>query len=419
MAAANVVSTLDGLFKRIYADAVINLIPDNVPLYNMVPFEEGEKLGDSFRQPVIVKQEQGYTYGGSAGNAFNLNASIAGQVADANIKGYESVLRTQISYGVASRSASSEAAFERGTKLIVANMLRSFAKRLEISLMHGQKEIGLVNAATTASNDLVISDASWAPGIWNAVEGATVEIFSANLGTDRTGGARTINAVNMETQTVTVSGGALTLTAGDRVEFGGAYDFSGTAWNEMRGLVSIMKAFTDGSTDLFGINPASYNVWRSTTYDVGAADLSFQKLQIGIGQAAGRGLDEDVVCMVSMRTWAKLLSDQAALRHYDSSYSTATAENGSEVIRFYGQTGKVEIMPSAFCKQGEALVFPKAQLMRIGSTDVTFKLPGADNDRFFRELVDQAGFEIRAYSDQALFCPKPNSLLILTNIVNS
>lgn len=360
-----------------------------------------------------------YTYGGSAGNAFTLVAANAGQVADANIKGYESVLRSQISYGVASRSAASEAAFERGTKLVVANMLRSFAKRLEISLMHGQKEIGLVNADTVATTTLVISDASWAPGIWNASESATVEIFSANLGTDRTAGARSILSVDMETKTVVVSGGALTLTAGDRVLFAGSYDFSGTVWNEMRGLSSIMLAYADGSTDLFGINPASYNVWRSTVYNAGGSDLSFQKIQQAIGQAAGRGLDEGVTCMVSMKTWAKLLSDQAALRVYDQSYTKAVAENGAEVIKFYGQTGIVEVMPSAFCKEGQALIFPKEQLMRIGSTDVTFKLAGAENDRFFRELVDNAGFELRAYSDQALFSAAPNKLLYISGIVNS
>jgi hypothetical protein len=43
------VSQLDGLFKRVYADKVHNLVPDNVMLYNMVDFEVAKKLGDSFR----------------------------------------------------------------------------------------------------------------------------------------------------------------------------------------------------------------------------------------------------------------------------------------------------------------------------------------------------------------------------------
>jgi len=54
MATENIVSSLDGLFKRIYADKVINLIPDNVKLLSMVSFQKASKLGDSFRQPVKI-----------------------------------------------------------------------------------------------------------------------------------------------------------------------------------------------------------------------------------------------------------------------------------------------------------------------------------------------------------------------------
>lgn len=417
MATENTVSTLNGLFKRVYADKLINLVPENTKLYNMVPFEQSEKLGDSYRQPVVVQQEQGFTYGGSGGSAFTLKEAVAGETKDANVKGYENVMRSKISYGVASRSATSEAAFEQGTKLIIANMLRSFAKRLEISLLYGQKEIGLVNANTSSVSTLVISDASWAPGIWNALEGAKVEVYSADLQTDRTSGARTITAINLETKTITLSGAVLSLTAGDRVLFDGAY--ASAAWNEMMGLHAIMAAYGDGVTDLFGINPVSYNVWRSTVYSAGSADLSFQKIQAAVAQGCGRGLDEDVVCLVSMRTWAKLCTDQAALRMYDSSYSRGVAENGSEAISFYGQNGKIEIQPSAYVKESLAMLFPKSSLMRIGSTDITFKLPGAENDKFFRELDGAAGFELRAYCDQSLFTPTPNKLILINNIVNS
>lgn len=420
MAINNTTASLDGLFKRIYADKVINLIPDNVTLYNMVSFQAADRLGDSYRQPVIVQHEQGYTYGGNSGTAFTLNDAIAGQVADANIKGYESMMRTKIAYAVASRSATSEAAFEQGTKLIVANMLRSFAKRLEISLLYGQKEIGFVNANTSASTSFVVSDASWAPGIWNGLEQATVQVYSSDLLTERTSGATSINAVNLETKTVTVAA-TLTLTAGDRVLFAGELSavLPGGSFNEMLGLHGVMTAYTDGKTDLFGINPASFNVWRSSVFSAGSADLSFKKIQEAIAQGAGRGLDEDVECLVSMRTWSKLCTDQAALRLYDQSYRREVNENGAESIKFYGQTGVIEIMPSAYVKESLAFIFPKASLMRIGSTDITFRLPGHDNDRFFRELTDSAGFELRAYSDQALFSPTPNKLVLINSIVNS
>lgn len=419
MAANVTVSQLDGLFKDVFADKVQNLIPDNVVLYNMVDFESAKKLGEKFSQPVIVKQSQGFTYGGSDGDAYSLNTAIAAQTKEAEIKGYSMVARTKISYDAAARSATSEAAFEQSTKLIVADMLRSFAKRLEISMFYGQKEIGLVNANTSSSNDLVVSAASWAPGIWNGLEGAKIEIFSANLGTDRTSTARTITAIDLDTKTLTVDGAALSLTAGDRIVFEGAYDDGNTVWKEMLGLHAIMKAYDDGVTDLFGINPASFNVWRSTVYSAGSADLSFEKIQQAVAKGAARGLDESIVCMVSNVTWAKLLTDQAALRQYDSSYQRGVSENGSENIKFHGQTGTIEVVPCSYVKESLAFIMPKNALRLLGSTDITFQLPGHDNDRFFRELSDAAGFELRAYCDLALFTHAPNKLVLIEGIVNS
>jgi hypothetical protein len=310
-----------------------------------------------------------------------------------------------------------EAAFERGTKLIVGNMLRSFYKRLEISMLYGQKEIGKVNANTVAVATLVVADADWAPGIWNGSEGAKIDIFNAALTIKRNATEISVVSVDMTTKTVTVSA-AQTLTAGDRIMFKGAYDLAGSAWKECLGLQGVMQAFDDGVTSLFGVNPQTYNVWRSTSYAVGGL-LTFAKVQDAVGRACARGLDEDAILLVSNATWAKLLTEQAALRMYDSSFRKEVAENGSEKLLFNSQNGMIEIRASNFIKEGLAMCFPARTLQRIGSTDVTFKLPMSEGeDRFFRLLVDSNGFEIRAYSDQALFCSEPNKLLILTGITN-
>ena len=69
-------------------------------------------------------------------------------------------------------------------------------------------------------------------------------------------------------------------------------------------------------------------------------------------------------------------------------------------------------------KEGYAYVLCLYEFSRIGSTDVTFKLPG-QNDKFFRELENSAGYEIRCYTDQALFCFAPGKSVLIKNIVNS
>jgi hypothetical protein len=403
----NTVSTLNGLFKEKYANKVMNLVPDNVVLMNMVEFaSQDQALGNLFHQPVILGHEHGMTYGGSQGTAFSLNDAIAGQVKDATVQGYEFLLRTQISYAVASRSAQSEAAFERGTKLIVANMIRSFAKRLECALFYGQKELGKASGAMVLTA-LTVSTADWAPGIWVGAEKGIIDIYDSTGVTLR--GSAQINGVNLETRVLTLDSNIASVVAGDRLFWKGANG------NEFKGLHAIMTE----SSSLFGISPSQYSLFKSVEYDAGAAQLSFAKIQQAIARGVEKGLDEDVVCMVNPRTWAKLLSDQAALRLYDSSYSTSKAENGSQSIKFYAQNGVVEIRPCTYMKEGLAMIVPPKELMRIGSTDVTFKLPGREGqDQFFLEIPGNAGYELRAYSDQALFCAAPAKLILIHNVDN-
>lgn len=43
----NAVSTLNGLFKEIYAPSINNLVPDGVKLLKLIPFKEDEKIGNA------------------------------------------------------------------------------------------------------------------------------------------------------------------------------------------------------------------------------------------------------------------------------------------------------------------------------------------------------------------------------------
>jgi hypothetical protein len=58
-----------------------------------------------------------------------------------------------------------------------------------------------------------------------------------------------------------------------------------------------------------------------TVYAGGSAALSFTKLQLAAARAVEKGLDSKLLALVNPRAWANMLSDQAALRMYDSSYS--------------------------------------------------------------------------------------------------
>jgi hypothetical protein len=90
-------------------------------------------------------------------------------------------------------------------------------------------------------------------------------------------------------------------------------------------------------------------------------------------------------------------------------------ENGSNNLVFFGQNGKIEIHASLFCKEGYAYVFPPKELERIGSSDITFERPGMEG-KFFREMESANGYELRAYTDQALFTSAPGKMTVLKYI---
>jgi hypothetical protein len=402
---SNNLDTLNGLFKEVYADKLEDLIPDGVKLLNKIPFSKKDRqLGNFYHQPVILGQEHGVTFAQSGEDAFNLNAPVAGKIKDATVRGTQLVLRSVMGYAAAARSAEGGSkAFQQATKFLVGNMLRSITKKLEIELLYGQ--MGYASISVVASTTLTIATAEWAPGIWAGAEDMPIEIRDVTGATSR--GETRIVSVDFDNKQLVVESALAGVVATDIIWHKGAYD------NEFAGLHKILT----NTGSLFGINAATYNLWKGNSYSAASAALSFNKMQDAIARAVEKGLDNDVLVMVNPRTWADLLTEQAALRQYDSSYSSGQSENGAKTIKFHGQNGMIEIMPSIYVKEGYAYVISLDEMVRIGSSDVTFKRPGK-GDEFFRDLENSAGYELRAYTDQALFCHAPGKNVLITAIVN-
>lgn len=350
--------------------------------------------------------EHGVTFASSDDDAFNLNPPVAGVIKDAQIKGNPLVLRSVLGYVSASRSAQGGAkAFMDATKFLVANMLRSMAKKLEIEMLYGQVGYGVVASVTGLV--ITIATAEWAPGIWAGSESMPIDIRDTTGATDR--GTCSVTAVDMNLRTITVNAIPSGVVAGDVIWHYGAYG------NEFAGIHQIL---TIASGTLFNINVANYNLFRGNIYSAGNGALSFTKLQQGAARAVEKGLDSRLLAMVNPRGWSNMLSDQAALRKYDSSYSSQKAENGSESILFHSQNGEIEIEPSIYVKEGYAYLLAMEEWSRVGSTDLTFRRPG-QGEEFFRDLENSAGYELRAYTDQALFCAAPGKNTLINNIVNA
>jgi hypothetical protein len=143
------------------------------------------------------------------------------------------------------------------------------------------------------------------------------------------------------------------------------------------------------------------------------------KVLSGAAQAVAiGGLKDDAVLMVSAVTYQNLNSDQAALRMYDSSYSSSDSETGTEGIVYHGPNGKITVIVNNVVKEGEAYLLPPKFLSRVGAKELSFQRPGK-TDEFFQEIPGYAGYSLRAGAEFAVLLSRPAMAVKFTAIVNS
>lgn len=411
MAQVNDLTTLQGLFKDVYGD-LKEIIPDGVKFLNMIPFIQKDKQpGNQFVIDVVLGLEHGVTYADGSGAVVALNNAIAGATKPAQVKGAEIYIRSALSYLAVQRSMGGGAkAFKDASKLVVGNMMRSLTKRLEAALMHGGKNIGIV--ASNVGPVLTLQAAHWAPGLWAGAEGMQITIFAPLAGeTDAPDtavqrvGTATVTAISFDLKTVTVNALPTGTLAGDVITFAGA------AGTEMAGLHKIL---TNTGT-LFGINATTYQLWRGAKYAPAVTSvLSFAIVEQAVSKAVEKGLDSDVCLLVNPGHFDDLLTEQAGKRMYDSSYG-GTMENGAKSLKFHGQNGVIEIVPTIYAKEGFAYGVSKEDFVRVGSTDITFRDP-LMGDQYIKHLENSTAYEMRAWTDQALFCSAPGRSFIISNL---
>lgn len=412
VAGANNIQTMNGWFKERYAKAPEQLIPEFLKLYKKIAFVTKERqVGNLYHTPCILGHEHGVTFADTDDDAFSLNPAVAGQIKDAIIKGNPLVMRSILGIATASRAAQGgEQSFGDAIKFLVANMLRSMSKKLEIELLYGQMGYGVVSSISTVAGKsvVVIDSKEWAAGIWAGAEKMPIEFYDVSTSTKH-GVEYVIHSVDFDAKSITLTTVAdVAVVAGDVIFHSGAFG---------KEFIGIHKMLSMTSGSLFGIDVAQYNLFRGNKFDADASALSFSKLNKAAAKAVEKGLDGKLYVLVNPKTWANLMNDQAALRKYDASYSSAEMKNGSSSIKFFSQNGELEIEPSIYVKEGYAYGLAIDNFMRVGSTDLTFKRPG-QGDQFFKDLESAAGYELRLFTDQALFCSAPGKNVLIHNIVN-
>lgn len=411
--APNTVSTLNGLFKTVYAEKLIDLVPDYAILQKKVDFVSADKeTGNFYAQPVNLSHESGFTYNGEAGAVVTLNDAKAGAMKEAQVKGSELILRSQLAYTALSRaSKQGPKAFRRASAWKVEDMNNSMRKRLEVGMLYGQSSVARVSG-TPAANVITISAATWAGGIWAGTEGSEIEAFSAISGAStQRSFTGVITAVDSDARTITVTDDGA-VADGDYIFFKGAATTSGgnIVHNEMAGL---QKIITNTGT-LFNIDASAYSLWKGTSVS-SVAQISHAKIQDALSKAVNKGLMEGVLLLCSPKAFGVLNSDQAALRAFDSSFSSSQAVNGAESLVFHSVNGKCEVMAHPMVKDGDLFIVPMDSVMRLGSVDLTFGVPGMEED-FFTLVSTKNAVELQCMADQAIFLEKPAHAVYMSGI---
>jgi hypothetical protein len=427
MAATHTATTLDAMWKQTYADELKDLVPETAKLTKQYAFKEGQKIGDVYRQPVVVAGSHGFSRGRGA---ITLNAAIVSVTADAQLDPFPLYLREVISYDAAARMVKSNQTFVFWSKHLVSQMFKAMYNQIEVEMLYGKSPTGLATADTCTNPSggttltLTCTAASWS-AIFAGKENAQISLFKS---TDLTvsGGllnanaAVVVTAINDENRTLAVSGNSTDMTAiynhlsgspggGDAYIFWYASSTTTAGDLENPGFDAII---TNTGT-LFNINAATYALWKGHSVAASGA-ISRSVIKKANAKAASFGLTGDCTCWVSPKAFAVLEENEAGLSRFNGS-GAKKAVNGFGQLSFNGQTGLIKVEAHPCVKDGEAFLIPDNKVFRTGSTDVTFNLPGKDGEIFLHK-ADSNCYEIRAMSEQGMLVEAPCQTVKITGI---
>lgn len=426
MAQSTGVDQMTGMFKEVYGDEVARAVPQVHRLANDIKFvPDAQREGLSYNIPVLLTREHGHSFN-LDGSAFTLNGAESDESQNASLNGAEYVLQTQLSYGAMQKATSAgKKAFANATKHKVKAAVEACSFVREVMLLWGGGaspdttatgaidnlgEIDSVADGGSGDGSFVITQASWATAIWSGLENCKIDVHDSD-GTQRNATTDIqITAVDPSTRTVTVSGLEAEL---DAIVAGDYVRFKGSRTKEM---IGACRAASHTSGSLWNINSTNYSLWQGDSYAVGGA-LTFGKVMQGLNRPTALGFQGEMRVYVPVAAWQDINEDQAALRRYTNSKGGEITQ-GAEELCFYGQTGKVSIVPHILMKQGNALALPLGKCSRVGATDTTFEMPDGQG-KIFRQIDAKAGVEFRGYWNQAFFTPHLSHTVLYTGVSSS
>lgn len=412
-------------FKRRYGK-FINPLPAENTLADYSDFVEQEsRPGENYNFPVQVSNEHGVTHN-TDGTAFTLANAVDSVLKNAQIDGATIMLRGNIPYDVIAKgkagagNGNSGAAFWKPIDLKTKALMQSAELYREMSLLFGPGtaaaalgNIGVValsvSGANLAAPQVVrLTAATWAPGIWNNMINGLVDIYQSDGTTLRENNV-IVQAVPSSTQT------RLQLFKSGSVAVVAANDILIPATAKGKGCIGV-QAILENVTTMFGIDAALFPMWRCVQFAVGGVMTRAKLLQC-MARLYPNGAVGGGKLFVNGMTFAELAEEADALQRYTGN-TDEVKRQGADNLVYKTAVGQVDVALHRYMKAGIAPFLARKQLKRVGSSDITFSLPGT-NQWFYQELSNAAGSEIRIYSNQAPIIEIPYYCALFTGIANT
>lgn len=373
--------------------------PEYTVIMSTVPFVGGsEKAGQDLKWPVQLSYEHGFTAHGALGDILDLRPATVSKQQQATVAPYAFSGRTQISEVLLSRGQGGDQSFSKALQYKIKMLQDSTALMLESVHLYGQSGLGAV--ASAAGNVITLSQAEYADMVWIGSESMPIEIRDA-AGVLR--GTCSIQTYDTEALTITVDAIPAGVVATDVIWRAGFYG------NEGAGLQKILSS--SGSGSLFGIAHSGAPLWKANQYNVGGL-LSFEKVADAVSKAVSRGLSDKIMLHVHPRVFATMMPDFNTLKSTGANFKSRIFTTSQEVKQLnhgvYGITfivGSVEVVLVAnpFVKIGICLGVADGELMRCGSTSISYKSAGNDGENYLQRMENSAAYELRSFADEALF----------------
>jgi len=429
---------INGLFKKVYS-SLEDLTPGKPYLgLELAPFETRKKAGASIEMAVNVSYENGVTLASYDGAAITFKDVQSGVVKQATIYPYEMYVSSGISISAISRSVSEgEQAFKAATKDRVAANIKSHYKWAEQLFWYGQDTYGLgrvcyetmtwrgatltagsgtvngitfTNGVNTSSKHVLIDPYDLASGWIIGSEGLELSQWDGSTETD----LGTIAEVNLKYGYIKVTG--TPVVASSTTSHWLVLKNQHLAYDTF-GAKKILTA-----TTVHGLSTTTYGLWAGTQYTVpldgssAKQKLTFARLIDAVAEACDRGLDGDLEVVTSYATWADMCADQSALRVYDSKYEPNMAVNGFEGLKFHFVNGQIRVRPSRFVRRSDTFCMARGDWSRVGSSDVTLRVPGTSDGDMVIPPIAQNVFIYRSFSDMSPVCKSPARSIYIYNI---